>query len=127
MKQLLTDNSFSALTQPIRELICKTVEMTMFAADFLLGHFILFLLFLICLIPYVDRIHSIMLFWLRPGKQIRPQILSIKKRKERRRIVLVYGSLFILVFTVLIAAIVIPSAVHPSVNSRNLQEVLKWS
>ncbi|KAJ2959570.1 hypothetical protein NQZ79_g5040 [Umbelopsis isabellina] len=121
------DNCHLALTQPLRELICKTVEMTMFAADFLLGHFILFLLFIVCLIPYVDRIHSIMLFWLRPGKQIRPQILSIKKRKERRRIVIVYGSLFILVFIVLIAAIVVPTALKPQVNSADLREVLKWS
>lgn len=116
-----------ALTQPLRELICKTVEMTMFAADFLLGHFILFLLFIICLIPYVDRIHSIMLFWLRPGKQIRPQILSIKKRKERRRIVIVYGTLFILVFAILISAIVVPTALRPQVNPADLRQVLKWS
>ncbi|CAO3659189.1 unnamed protein product [Umbelopsis ramanniana] len=105
-----------AFTKPLRELLCKTIEMTMFAADFLLGHFILFLLFLFCLIPYIDRVHSLMLFWLRPSKQIRPQILSIKKSKQRRRIVILYSALFVLIFLVMIAAIVVPCILQPQVS-----------
>ena len=55
-----------SLSQPGREFLCKITELTMFAGDFILGHFILFLLFPILVIPYVDKFHSVMLFWLRP-------------------------------------------------------------
>lgn len=98
----------------------------MFAADFLLGHFILFLLFLFCLIPYIDRVHSLMLFWLRPSKQIRPQILSIKKSKQRRRIVILYSALFVLISLVLIAAIVVPCILHPQVSLAKFSAIDVW-
>jgi 1,3-beta-glucan synthase len=54
------------ISQPGREFLCKITELGMFAADFLLGHFILIVMFPILLIPYVDKFHSVMLFWLRP-------------------------------------------------------------
>jgi 1,3-beta-glucan synthase len=38
----------------------------MFAADFILGHVLLFFMLPIILIPYADKFHSVMLFWLRP-------------------------------------------------------------
>jgi len=98
----------------------------MFAADFLLGHFILFLLFLFCLIPYIDRVHSLMLFWLRPSKQIRPQILSIKKSKQRRRIVILYSALFVLIFLVMIAAIAVPCILQPQVSLAKFSAIDVW-
>lgn len=55
-----------SMSQPGREFLCKITELTMFAGDFLLGHFILFMLLPILVIPYVDKFHSVMLFWLRP-------------------------------------------------------------
>ena len=54
------------LSQPGREFLCKITEMGFFAADFLLGHFILFFMVPALLIPYIDKFHSVMLFWLRP-------------------------------------------------------------
>lgn len=54
------------LSQPGREFLCKITELGMFAADFILGHFILFIMFPALLIPYIDKFHSVMLFWLRP-------------------------------------------------------------
>ena len=54
------------LTQPGREFLCKIVELGMFAADFILGHFILFIMLPPLLIPMADKVHSVMLFWLRP-------------------------------------------------------------
>lgn len=54
------------ISQPGREFLCKITELGMFAADFVLGHFILFVQLPVLLIPYVDRFHSVMLFWLRP-------------------------------------------------------------
>ena len=55
-----------SLSQPGREFLCKIVELTMFAGDFILGHWILFLMLPVLVIPYVDKFHSVMLFWLRP-------------------------------------------------------------
>lgn len=55
-----------SMSQPGREFLCKITEMGMFAADFLLGHLLLFFMVIPLLIPYIDRFHSIMLFWLRP-------------------------------------------------------------
>jgi 1,3-beta-glucan synthase len=54
------------LTQPGREFLCKITELGMFAADFILGHVLLFFMLPILLIPYADKFHSVMLFWLRP-------------------------------------------------------------
>jgi 1,3-beta-glucan synthase len=61
------------LSQPGREFLCKIVELGMFAADFILGHMILFVMLPVILIPYVDKFHSVMLFWLRP-RYVRCQI-----------------------------------------------------
>lgn len=97
-----------AISQPLREYVCKIIEMSMFACDFLMGHIILILLFPICLIPWIDRWHSTMLFWLRPSKQIRAPIFSAKLRAQRRLTVLGYGSLFILVAAVFVLLVIGP-------------------
>jgi 1,3-beta-glucan synthase len=54
------------LSQPGREFLCKITEMGFFAADFCLGHMLLFCMLPAILVPYIDKFHSIMLFWLRP-------------------------------------------------------------
>ena len=55
-----------SISQPGREFVCKITELGMFGADFILGHFLLFLMFPLICIPFMDKIHSVMLFWLRP-------------------------------------------------------------
>ncbi|KAK3321667.1 glycosyltransferase family 48 protein [Apodospora peruviana] len=55
-----------SVSQPAREYLCKITELSMFAADFILGHVILFLMVPVIIIPQVDKLHSMMLFWLRP-------------------------------------------------------------
>ena len=54
------------MTQPGREFLCKITELGFFAADFILGHFILFVFLPALCIPYIDKFHSVVLFWLRP-------------------------------------------------------------
>ena len=54
------------------------------AADYLV---LLFILSPPMFIPYFDRIHATMLFWLAPNQQIRPPIYSLKQRTTRRKIV----------------------------------------
>jgi len=55
-----------SVSQPAREYLCKITELSMFAGDFVLGHILLFIMLPIILIPQIDKLHSMMLFWLRP-------------------------------------------------------------
>lgn len=55
-----------SISQPAREFLCKITELSMFAADFVLGHFLLFFMMPLILIPKIDTLHSMMLFWLLP-------------------------------------------------------------
>jgi 1,3-beta-glucan synthase len=54
------------ISQPGREFLCKITELGMFAADFILGHVLLFFMLPVILLPFADKFHSVMLFWLRP-------------------------------------------------------------
>ncbi|KZV64948.1 glycosyltransferase family 48 protein [Peniophora sp. CONT] len=98
----------SAMSQPAREFIVKIVEMTLWTNDFLLGHFLLIILTVPTLIPFVDRIHSTMLFWLRPSKQIRPPLFSTKQKRQRRWIVFKYTLLYIVLISLLVALLLLP-------------------
>ena len=55
-----------SMSQPAREFLCKITELGMFAGDFILGHMLLFSMLPLVLIPHIDTVHSVMLFWLRP-------------------------------------------------------------
>lgn len=55
-----------SVSQPAREFLCKITELSMFAADFILGHVLLFFMLPVIIIPQIDKLHSVMLFWLRP-------------------------------------------------------------
>ncbi|EJD47463.1 1,3-beta-glucan synthase [Auricularia subglabra TFB-10046 SS5] len=94
------------MSQPAREFVVKIIELSLWSSDFLIGHFLLFMLTLPMLVPYADRIHATMLFWLRPSKQIRPPLYSLKQKRQRRMIVFKYGLVYIAVlclFSALIA------------------------
>ncbi|WVN91184.1 1,3-beta-glucan synthase component FKS1 [Cryptococcus depauperatus CBS 7841] len=97
-----------ALSQPAREFVVKTIEMGLYSADFIACHLLLALLTPPMLIPYFDRIHATMLFWLAPSQQIRPPIYSFRQRSQRRKIVAKYGILYLLVQAAFIALIVVP-------------------
>ena len=99
-----------AFTQPAREFLVKTIEMSLFAADFVTCHILLFGLSLPLLIPYFDKLHSTALFWLRPSRQIHAPIFSLRARKQRRSIVIRYGALFVLSFAVFAALVALPIA-----------------
>ncbi|KAG8836814.1 1,3-beta-D-glucan synthase [Serendipita sp. 400] len=96
------------MSQPAREFIVKVVEMTLWSSDFLLGHILLFILTPPILIPYVDKAHSTMLFWLRPSKQIRAPLYSMKVRKQRRWMVIKYGLIYAVAAASFAALIIIP-------------------
>ncbi|SCV15312.1 1,3-beta-glucan synthase component FKS1 [Nakaseomyces glabratus] len=100
---------YMAWTQPTRELTAKVIELSEFAADFVLGHVILFAQFPVLCIPAIDKFHSIMLFWLKPSRQIRPPIYSLKQSRLRKRMVKRYLTLYIIVFLVFAGCIVGPA------------------
>ncbi|GAA5831103.1 hypothetical protein JCM11251_005144 [Rhodosporidiobolus azoricus] len=98
----------SAWTQPAREWIVKIVEMGLFSADFLTGHILLFILTIPALIPGFNTLHATALLWLRPSRQIRSPIFSMKQKKYRAQIIAKYGLLYFLVFAFCAALIVVP-------------------
>ncbi|KAL8936866.1 MAG: hypothetical protein Q9216_004709 [Gyalolechia sp. 2 TL-2023] len=100
-----------SVSQPGREFLCKITELGMFAADFILGHILLFLMFPAICIPYIDKAHSVMLFWLRPSRQIRPPIYSIKQSKLRKRRVIRFATLYFLMLIIFVALLAGPLVV----------------
>ncbi|THH12768.1 hypothetical protein EW146_g7388 [Bondarzewia mesenterica] len=96
-----------ALSQPAREFIVKVIELSLWTSDILIGHFLLFMLTPPLVVPYIDRLHSIFLFWLRPSKQIRAPIYNIKVRKQRRAILIKYIPIYIGVIVLFVALIAV--------------------
>ncbi|KAK3319796.1 glycosyltransferase family 48 protein [Cercophora scortea] len=99
-----------SVSQPAREFLCKITELSLFAADFVLGHIILFLMLPVIIIPQIDKLHSMMLFWLRPSRQIRPPIYSMKQSKLRKRRVIRYAVLYFVLLVVFVALLAGPLA-----------------
>jgi 1,3-beta-glucan synthase len=97
-----------SVSQPAREFLCKITELGMFAGDFVLGHVILFVMLPVIAIPHVDKAHSVMLFWLRPSRQIRPPIYSMKQSKLRKRRVWRYAVLYFAMLVLFLALVVGP-------------------
>lgn len=96
------------LTQPLREYLCKVMELSLFVGDFVLGHILLFVQFPILLIPGINKWHSLMLFWLKPSKQIRPQILTTKQKRKQKMVVMMYVVVFSLVMAIFSMVIAVP-------------------
>ncbi|KAK6423984.1 1,3-beta-D-glucan synthase [Elasticomyces elasticus] len=119
-----------SMSQPGREFLCKITEMGFFAGDFILGHFILFLMLPCLLVPYIDKFHSVMLFWLRPSRQIRPPIYSLKQsRLRKRRVVryaIMYFSMFVLFLVLIVGPIIAGKYISFELNVMNLQQPSNW-
>lgn len=101
-----------SLSQPGREFLCKITELGYFAGDFVLGHLLLFAMLPALCVPYIDRFHSVILFWLRPSRQIRPPIYSLKQSKLRRRRVIRYAILYFVMLVVFVVLVVAPLVVR---------------
>ncbi|KAK6202372.1 uncharacterized protein RJT21DRAFT_102848 [Scheffersomyces amazonensis] len=72
-----------AITGPFTEFFVKVVELNLFVKDFLIGHILFFTLLPIVYIPFIDKWHSTMLFWLKISKRLNYRIFS--KRQKRKR------------------------------------------
>ncbi|KAG5635057.1 hypothetical protein H0H81_012577, partial [Sphagnurus paluster] len=111
------------MSQPAREFVVKIIELSLWSSDLLLGHFLLFMLTPPILIPYFDRFHATILceylinsdvsllanfvtpVWLRPSKQIRAPLYSIKQKRQRRWLIIKYGIFYVLALATFIALI----------------------
>lgn len=49
------------MSQPAREFVVKIIELSLWSSDLLLGHFLLFMLTPPILVPYIDRLHAMVL------------------------------------------------------------------
>ncbi|KAG8716887.1 1,3-beta-D-glucan synthase [Ceratobasidium sp. 395] len=104
------------MSQPAREYVVKIVELSLWSGDFLLGHFLLFFLSVPTIIPYADQIHATGLFWLRPSKQIRAPLYSIKQKRQRRGIVVKFTFVFLVALIIFVALIALPAIFHNSLK-----------
>ncbi|TID29798.1 hypothetical protein CANINC_001613 [Pichia inconspicua] len=116
----------AAWSQPTREFCAKIIELSHFAGDFVLGHVLLFCQFPLVCIPYIDRWHSMMLFWLKPNRQIRPPIYSLKQARLRKRMIKKYSVLFYTMMVIFVALIAAPAVVgslkNVDINGNGLPE-----
>ncbi|OJJ82858.1 uncharacterized protein ASPGLDRAFT_36969 [Aspergillus glaucus CBS 516.65] len=97
-----------SISQPGREFLCKITELGYFSADFVLGHLLLFLMLPALCVPFVDKFHSVCLFWLRPSRQIRPPIYSLKQSKLRKRRVIRFAILYFTMLILFLVLLVVP-------------------
>ncbi|KAJ7846048.1 1,3-beta-glucan synthase [Mycena olivaceomarginata] len=104
------------MSQPAREFMVKIIELSLWSSDLILGHILLLMLTPPVLIPYFDRFHATMLFWLRPSKQIRAPLYSIKQRRQRRWIIIKYGIVYLLVIALIVALVALPVIFRTSLH-----------
>jgi len=104
------------MSQPAREFIVKIVELGLWSSDFILAHILLFILTPFTLVPYADTIHATLLFWLRPSKQIRAPLYSMKVKKQRQWIVIKYGIVYLCVAGTIIGLVVIPAVLGSTIR-----------
>nr|GAT52097.1 1,3-beta-glucansynthase [Mycena chlorophos] len=107
----------SVMSQPAREFAVKIMELSLWSSDLILGHILLLMLTPPILIPYFDRVHNTMLFWLRPSKQIRAPLYSIKQRRQRRWIIIKYGLIYVLAIAAIVVLIALPVAFRTTLHT----------
>lgn len=100
------------LTQPIREYVIKIIEQISFGYDFILCHFLLFSVTPILFIPFIDKWHTMMLFWSKPSKEFRNPIISKRLRTKQNLRLFKYLILYFVLLIILLGVIVAPIVVN---------------
>ncbi|SCU86383.1 LAFA_0E00408g1_1 [Lachancea sp. 'fantastica'] len=104
-----TGMGWSVVLQPTRELLVKTIECSLFASDFILGHMLMFVQLPLVCSPFVDQWHSIILFWMKPRNLVSNKLAYTKKQKrKRRRIVQKYFLLHFSILLIFLALLISP-------------------
>lgn len=109
------------MSQLIREFPVKIIEMQVFSFDFILGHLILFAMSPILFLPFIDKLHTLILFWCfnLPSPK---KILTKKKNLKLKRLVLGYSFLFF--SSMLIFAAIIVCSILVSVQFETVMQYL---
>lgn len=107
-KWVTADLGWLTFTQPLREFICKISELTYFTLDVVVGHTIFYMQLPILICPFADTWHSFMLLWVKPGSQMRRQLLSKKQRSKQRITVFWTALLFLVVLLLFVGLVVAP-------------------
>lgn len=105
------------ITQPLREFGCKTIELSLFACDFLVSHILLLIQFPLLFIPYINKLHSLLLLWLKHEGIIGKPVYSRNKRKMRERTTITYFLLFALINMIIICAVAVPYVAVKAFNA----------
>lgn len=104
------------LTQPIREFVCKISELTYFSVDLAVGHIVFYLQLPIIFCPFANTWHSLMLLWVKPGSQIRRQLLSKRQRARQRAAVTWSAFVFVVNFLIFAGLIITPLVANKAYN-----------
>lgn len=95
-------------TQPAREFIVKTMDLCLFGYDFLLCHLLLFMMTPLTMLPFIDSVHSSLLFWMKPSKIFKSPIFSSREVKARRLAYVKYLVLYLAVFSLIVTTSLTP-------------------
>lgn len=106
---------WTSFFQVFREFVVKLSELTTFGYDFLLGTCIYAAMAPLALAPFADKLHTLMLFWLKPSRVIRDPILSKRQRRRRNFTVAKYSMVFFMIIAILGAIFIGPFFMSSSV------------
>ncbi|ODV60201.1 1,3-beta-glucan synthase [Ascoidea rubescens DSM 1968] len=98
---------WTAPISPFREFFVKTIEATLFARDFVLGHCLLFIQLPLVMIPWTDTVHSVLLFWLKAG-DFKSPILTKRGKKKISKTVTRYSILYFTILCIFLALFIVP-------------------
>lgn len=97
------------LTQPIREYAVKVIEQIQFAYDFILTHCLLLAITPILFVPFIDKLHTMSLFWSKHTKaSYHSPILSQRIKWKRNWSISRYAMLYFATMVSLLGMIIVP-------------------
>lgn len=97
----------------LRGFVVEGMEASYFAADAVVGHLIQVCLLIPCLIPFADRVHTMMLLWVTPNKQ-GPAYYGTRHSKAGRVGRMMLGAGLFTIFTGLFFALLLFPLLSPS-------------
>lgn len=113
--------SWLVVTQPFRELLVKTAELTTFGFDFFLGNLVYSCMIPFALLPWSDRLHSTILFWFEPSSLLQLPILSRNQQRKRNWAIAKYVTVYVLVVGATTASFVLIKFLLPIVKKHKVQ------
>ncbi|CDO93119.1 unnamed protein product [Kluyveromyces dobzhanskii CBS 2104] len=110
---------------PLAEFVQKVLEMSIFNIDFILAHVIFLFHLPLLLIPNIDVLHSLMLFWRKADVDARPILFTNKGKQKTKHNICVLA--FISVLLIVVAVPTLPFILNQYVviKTDRLSETLR--